>query len=153
MSVGMQQLENHWTDFDNICNWRVFLKFVDTIQFHLMSDKNNGHLKTRGFLRTEVTLKLHGGVFSRASIQPRVGVPRDVVKTQIDSSHTANAKVISSTQVWRHWCNSQRTKAKVWQNKQPPLTTYGTYESMHELKVWRQQQGNALELLRYAFIP
>jgi hypothetical protein len=41
--VRMEQLCSHWTDFHEICYLGMFRKSVETIQFSLKSDKNNGY--------------------------------------------------------------------------------------------------------------
>ena len=39
-SVPAEQLGSHWTDFDEICYWSVFLKSAQQIQVSLKSDAN-----------------------------------------------------------------------------------------------------------------
>lgn len=46
-SVCAHELENLWMDFHKISCWVVFLKSVDTFQFQLKSDTNNGHFTNR----------------------------------------------------------------------------------------------------------
>jgi hypothetical protein len=43
----MEELDSHWTDFDEIQYFGFFRKSVDKIQLSLKSDKNNGYF-TRG---------------------------------------------------------------------------------------------------------
>jgi hypothetical protein len=43
LSVLMEQLGSHWTEFHEICHLSIFRKFVQKIQVSLKSDKNNGH--------------------------------------------------------------------------------------------------------------
>jgi hypothetical protein len=42
LSVRVEQLGSHWTDFDEIWYLSNFQKFVEKIQVSLKSDKNNG---------------------------------------------------------------------------------------------------------------
>jgi len=44
LSVHMKQLGSHWTHLHEIWYLNVFLKFVESIQVSLNSDKNNGYL-------------------------------------------------------------------------------------------------------------
>jgi hypothetical protein len=39
--LRMEQLDSHWTDFDEICFLGLFRKSVEKIQVLLKSDKNN----------------------------------------------------------------------------------------------------------------
>jgi hypothetical protein len=41
LSVRMEQLGSHWTDFHEIWYLNIFRKFVEKIQVSLKSDKNN----------------------------------------------------------------------------------------------------------------
>ena len=43
LSVPVQQLGSHWTEFHEILHLSIFRKSVEQIQFWLKSDKNNGH--------------------------------------------------------------------------------------------------------------
>jgi hypothetical protein len=47
-SVRMEQLDSHWTDFNDIWNLSIFIKSVEKIQVLLKSDKNNGWYCTWG---------------------------------------------------------------------------------------------------------
>ena len=47
LSVHMQQLGSHWTDFHEIRYLRIFLKLVEKIQVSLISDMNNGQITWR----------------------------------------------------------------------------------------------------------
>jgi hypothetical protein len=62
LSVCMEQLSSHWTDFHEIWHLSIFRKSVQPIQDSLNSDKNNGYFKyspvnfpyhTRLMLRTK----------------------------------------------------------------------------------------------------
>ena len=44
LSVRMERLGSHWTDFDEICHLCFFRKSVEQIQVSLNSDKNNAYL-------------------------------------------------------------------------------------------------------------
>ena len=48
-SVRMEQLDSHWTDFDEFWYFRFFLKSVEKIQVYLKSGKNNGYFTQRFF--------------------------------------------------------------------------------------------------------
>ena len=48
-SVRMEQLGSHWTDFDEIWYFRLFLKPVDKVQVSLKSNENNGYFTWRRF--------------------------------------------------------------------------------------------------------
>jgi hypothetical protein len=47
LSLRMDKLSSHWTDFHYIWYFRIFLKSVEKIQVSLKSDKNNGHFTWR----------------------------------------------------------------------------------------------------------
>jgi hypothetical protein len=47
LSVGMQQLGSHWTDFHEIWYLRIFRKSVEKIQVSLKSNKNKGYFTWR----------------------------------------------------------------------------------------------------------
>jgi hypothetical protein len=47
LSLRIQQLGSHWTDFQEIWNLRSFRKSVEKIQVALKSDKNKGHFTWR----------------------------------------------------------------------------------------------------------
>jgi hypothetical protein len=49
LSVRMEQLHSHWTDFHEIQYLRLFRKSVEKIQVSSKSDKNNGYFTRRGF--------------------------------------------------------------------------------------------------------
>jgi len=44
LSVRMEQLSSHWTDFHEIWYLRIFRKYVEKIQVLFKSDKKNGLL-------------------------------------------------------------------------------------------------------------
>jgi len=44
LSIRMEQLGSHWTDFRNIWYLSIFRKSVDNIHVSLKSDKYNGYL-------------------------------------------------------------------------------------------------------------
>jgi hypothetical protein len=43
LSARMEQLASHWADFHEIWYLSIFLKYVETIQVSLKSDKSNGY--------------------------------------------------------------------------------------------------------------
>jgi hypothetical protein len=43
MSVHMEQLSSHWTDFHEVWCFRIFRKSVEKIEISLKSDKNNAY--------------------------------------------------------------------------------------------------------------
>jgi len=45
--MRIEQLGFHWRDFQGICYWSIFLKYVGKIQFSLQSEKNNGYFARR----------------------------------------------------------------------------------------------------------
>ena len=47
LSVRMEQLGSHWTDFHEILYLRIFRKSVEKIQVSLKSDKNKGYFTRR----------------------------------------------------------------------------------------------------------
>jgi len=47
LSVRMEQLGAHWTDFHEIWYLSIFRKSVEKIQVSLKSDKNNGYFTWR----------------------------------------------------------------------------------------------------------
>jgi hypothetical protein len=47
LSVRMEQLGSHWTDFHEIWYWRIFRKSVEKIQVSLKSDKSKGYFTWR----------------------------------------------------------------------------------------------------------
>jgi hypothetical protein len=47
LSVRIEQLGSHWTNFQAILYLSIFQKSVEKNQFSLKSDKNNGHLARR----------------------------------------------------------------------------------------------------------
>jgi hypothetical protein len=47
LSVRMEQLGSHLTDFHEILYLRIFLKSVEKIQVSLLSDRNKGHFSWR----------------------------------------------------------------------------------------------------------
>jgi hypothetical protein len=49
MSVRMEQLESHWTDFNEILYLGFFSKPDEKIEVSLKSDKNNGHFTRSRF--------------------------------------------------------------------------------------------------------
>jgi hypothetical protein len=50
LSVRMEQLGSHWTDFYEILCTGIFLKSIEKIQVSLISVKNNGYFAWRPFL-------------------------------------------------------------------------------------------------------
>jgi hypothetical protein len=44
LSVRMEKLCSHWTNFDQILNLEFFRKSVETIEVPLKSEKNNGYV-------------------------------------------------------------------------------------------------------------
>jgi hypothetical protein len=42
LTVCMEQLDSHWTDFREICHYKIFRKSVEKILLSLKSDKTNG---------------------------------------------------------------------------------------------------------------
>jgi hypothetical protein len=58
LSVRMEQLGFHWTDFDKICYLRVFRKSVEKIQVSLTSDNNSGYFRQRAmYICDSISLK------------------------------------------------------------------------------------------------
>ena len=49
LDVRMEQLGSHWTEFDEIWYFTVFLESVDKTQVSLKSNKNNGYFTWRRF--------------------------------------------------------------------------------------------------------
>jgi hypothetical protein len=49
LSVRMEQLGSHWTDFDEIWYLNFFRKYVEKIHVSLKSDKNTGYFTWRRF--------------------------------------------------------------------------------------------------------
>jgi hypothetical protein len=49
LSVYMEQLGSHWTDFDEIWHLSLFRKSVEKIKVSLKSVKNNEHFTSRRF--------------------------------------------------------------------------------------------------------
>ena len=47
LSVRMEHLDSHWTDFHEILYWSIFRKSVKKIQISLKSDKNNEYFTSR----------------------------------------------------------------------------------------------------------
>ena len=47
LSLRMEQLGSHWTDFDEIWCLRLFRKSVETTQVLLKSENNNGYFTCR----------------------------------------------------------------------------------------------------------
>jgi hypothetical protein len=92
LSVCMQQhLENPWTDFHFIWCQGVFLKFVDTFQFWLKSDKNR-HISWRP---TRVTARV-------SNLKTASGNP------QLDRRQTSlRRKHVREFPRWRHHPASQ----------------------------------------------
>jgi hypothetical protein len=49
LSVRMEQLDSHWTDFDETSYLDFYRKSVEKIKLLLKSDKNNGYFTRRRF--------------------------------------------------------------------------------------------------------
>jgi hypothetical protein len=47
LSIRMEQLGAHWTDFHEIWHWSIFRESVVKIQVSLKSEKNNGYFTWR----------------------------------------------------------------------------------------------------------
>jgi hypothetical protein len=56
LSVRMEKLRSHWTDFYEVLRLIIFRKYEEKIQVSLNSDKNNGYLTQRPmYIYTTIT--------------------------------------------------------------------------------------------------
>jgi len=57
LSVGMEQLVSHWSDFNEIQYLRIFRNPIERMQISLKPDKNNGYLTWRPTYIYDISLK------------------------------------------------------------------------------------------------
>jgi hypothetical protein len=72
LSVRMEPLGSHWTDFHKIWYLSIFRKFVEIIQVSLKSDKNNGYFTWRPmYIYDNISLILLRIIWDKVEKKPK----------------------------------------------------------------------------------